>query len=116
VRLGVSQVDWYLWFAKDYDLLGMQLHPGTPGTLAAWQWTHEQLVGASMTACAKAGDAVVCGFRKGAEEYVLAYSLTGIETQVTVPAGLTQSCGIEGTCTEVSGNAVTVGFSPLRIS
>lgn len=29
VRLGVSQVDWYLWFSQEYDLLGIQLNPST---------------------------------------------------------------------------------------
>ena len=116
VRLGVSQVDWYLWFSQEYDLLGIQLNPSTPGTFAAWQWTYGQLVGASLTACSTSGDAVVCGFTKGGSRYVLAYSSTGVATTVTVPAGLTSACGIDGDCTPVSGGKVTVGISPVRVS
>ena len=116
VRLGVSHVDWYLWFPQDYDLLGVQLNPSTPGTIAAWQWTHEQLVGASLTACSSSGDAVVCGFVKGASRYVLAYSSTGAPATVAVPAGLSTACGIDGACTPVSGGKVTVGISPVRVS
>lgn len=116
VRLGVSYVDWYLWFPTDYSLLGIQLNPSTVETNAAWTWTYDQLVGSALTACGESGDAVVCGFVRGGEKYVLAYSSTGSPTRVTVPAGLSRACGMDGVCQPVDGGTVTVGIRPVRVS
>ncbi len=115
-RYGVEQVDWYLWFAGYYRLLGIQTNPGTPETIAAWKWTHDQLVGASLTSCGSDGPAVVCGFARGASRYALAYSSSGEPVDVRVPAGLSQQCDMDGRCSPISGGTVTVGIRPIRLS
>ncbi len=116
IRLGVQYVDWYLWFPTTYDLLGIQLNSSTPDTIAAWQWTYQQVVNASLTACGQAGDAVVCGFTRPGSRYVIAYSSTGVATKVAVPAGLSTSCDMSGICQPVVGGTVTVGIRPIRVS
>jgi hypothetical protein len=115
VRFGISYVDWYLWFPRDYSLLGIQLNPGTPGNNAAWKWAHDQLVGASLRACGQSGDAVVCGFTRGGSDFVLAYSTSGAEISAAVPAGLGQACEMNGVCSPVIGGKVTVGIKPVRV-
>jgi hypothetical protein len=116
VRLGVEYVDWYLWFPGNYDLLGIQLNPTTTETNAAWAWTHQQLVGASLTACANSGPAVVCGFERAGQRYALAYSLTGESVDVAAPAAVKTQCTMNGECKPVSGGTVSVGVKPIRLS
>jgi hypothetical protein len=116
VRLGVEYVDWYLWFPGNYDLLGIQLNPTTTETNAAWTWTHQQLVGASLTACANSGPAVVCGFERAGQRYALAYSPTGESVDVGVPASVKTQCTMNGECKPVTGGIVTVGVKPIRLS
>ena len=116
VRLGIEYVDWYLWFPRDYDLLGIQLTPASRGTLSAWSWAHRQLVGASLTACATSGAAVVCGFERDGERYALAYSSTGESVRVSVPATLLRQCDMVGACQPIVGKNVLVGIRPSRLS
>ena len=116
VRYGVTQVDWYLWFPTYYKLLGIQTNPGTPETIAAWRWTHDQLVGASLTACGSDGAGVVCGFVRNGSPFALAYSSTGESVDVAVPAGLSQQCDMDGRCSPISGGSVTVGIRPIRLA
>jgi len=116
VRLGVEFVDWYLWFPRYYDLLGIQMNPTTVATNKAWDWTYQQLVGASLTACGTQGDAVVCGFQKNGTKYALAYSSTGKPTSVEVPASLKTACDIDGACKPIQGNKVTVDIRPVKLS
>jgi hypothetical protein len=113
---GVEYVDWYLWFPGTYDLLGIQLNPATIETNAAWAWTHQQLVGSSLTACATSGPAVVCGFERAGQRYALAYSLTGQAVEVNVPASVKTQCVMNGACQPVAGGTVTVGVKPIRLS
>ena len=116
VRLGVEYVDWYLWFPRYFDLLGIQLNPTTVATNKAWEWTYQQLVGASLTACGSQGDSIVCGFQKNGTKYVLAYSSTGIPTSVDMPNTLKTFCDIEGVCKPVQNGKVTVDIKPVRVS
>lgn len=116
VRFGVTQVDWYLWFPRDYSLLGIQTNPGTVETNAAWAWTHDLLVGSSLRACGNEGPAVVCGFSRGGSDFAVAYSSTGASIEVPVPAGLTTQCEISGRCSPISGGSVTVGIRPIKLT
>ena len=116
VRLGVEHANWYLWFPHPYDLLGIQLTPASRGTLSAWSWAHRQLVGASLTACATSGAAVVCGFERDGERYALAYSSTGESVRVSVPATLLRQCDMVGACQPIVGKNVLVGIRPSRLS
>jgi hypothetical protein len=116
VRYGVTQVDWYLWFPQYYNLLGIQTNPGTPETNHAWQWTHDQLVGASLRSCGDSGGAVVCGFSRGGSPFALAYSSSGAAVDVKVPASLTTWCDMDARCKPISGGTVTVGIRPIKLS
>lgn len=116
VRFGVTQVDWYLWFSRYYSLLGIQTNPGTTATNSAWDWIHSTLVGSSLHACGSEGAAVVCGFSRGGEPFALAYSSTGEAAQVAVPDVLTRQCDVEGRCSPIERERVTVGIRPLRLS
>jgi hypothetical protein len=116
VRLGITQVDWYLWFPRDYGLLGVQLNPGTTDTIRAWKWTHDLLVGSSLRSCGNAGGAVVCGFARDGKSFALAYSSSGAPVQVSVPSTLTTQCDMDGRCTPVAGGVVTVGIRPVQLT
>jgi hypothetical protein len=75
VRFGVARADWYLWFPRDYNLLGIQLNPGTPGTIAAWRRVYDQLVGSQLLACAEQKGEVTCGFLRDGRRFTVTYRL-----------------------------------------
>jgi len=116
VRYGVEQVDWYLWFSTYFPLLGIQTNPSTTSTNAAWAWTRDVLIGASLHACASEGPAVVCGFSRAGAPFGIAYSSTGEAVSVPVPGDFTEQCDMDGRCTPISGGKVTVGIRPLKLS
>lgn len=58
----------------------------------AWKWTYDQLVDASMRACAQEGDAAIRDFE------------------------LRNVCDIDGTCRGVEAGTITVGIRPVRLS
>jgi hypothetical protein len=116
IRQGVTQTDWYLWFPRDYKLLGIQSTPFTTGTNAAWTWTHDQLVGSRLRACYDSTEAVVCGFERNGENFVVAWSPTGSQARVEVPAGLNRQCGISDACSAITGGVVTVGIEPIKLT
>lgn len=115
VRSGVRSVHWYLWTRANYPLLGIQLNPSTPGTVAAWNWTYDQLVGASLLSCAGEGAASVCGFARGGRDFALAYSATGEPAALAVPKALTIRCDMGGSCANVVDSMVTVGIEPILL-
>ena len=116
VRLGVTQTDWYLWFAQDYPLLGIQTTPATTRTNAIWRWTYDQLVGSRLRACYNSTSAVICGFERNGAGFAIAWSPTGGPSEVEVPTGLTRQCDISGDCSVISGSTVTLGIEPIRLS
>jgi hypothetical protein len=116
VRLGITQTDWYLWFPRDYALLGIQTTPFTTETNAAWTWTYNQLVGSRLRACYDSTEAVACGFERNGENFVIAWSPAGAQVRIEVPAGLNRQCGISGACSGITGGAVTVGIEPIKLS
>lgn len=116
VRMGVTQTDWYLWFPRDYALLGIQTTPATIATNRAWQWVYDQLVGSRMRACSSTATAVICGFERGGTPFAIAWSSTGERTSIEVPSNLAVTCGISSGCTQITGGRVTVGIEPQRLA
>lgn len=116
VRLGVTQTDWYLWFAQDYPLLGIQTTPETTRTNAIWRWTYDQLVGSRLRACYNSTSAVICGFERNGAGFAIAWSPRGGPSEVEVPTGLTRQCDISGDCSVISSSTVTLGIEPIRLS
>jgi len=116
IRLGVTQTDWYLWFAQDYSLLGIQLTPATVDTNRAWQWTYDQIVGARLRACSTSTTSVVCGFERAGKPFVLAWSPIVATTRVRVPASMRQACDITNVCQPISNGEVTVGIRPIVLN
>ena len=116
VRLGVTQTDWYLWFAGVYSLLGIQMNPQTLDTNASWRWTYDQLVGSQLRACSHTTSATICGFERNGESFAIAWAPQGVPNEIAVPSGLTQACSITGTCSPISDGTVTVGVRPLKLS
>lgn len=77
VRAGIESTSWYLWTAGFYDLIGVQLHPGTNETSTAYKTVRDWLGGAFFNGCDTAVTNVVrCFFVKG-DPFVVAYSSNG---------------------------------------
>lgn len=115
VRYGITSVQWYLWSSRPYPLLGVQLDPTATHTKLAWDWTVAQLVGSSLRGCLDSAGAAVCGFERDGATFALAYSPTGVPTDVPVPPGLDEVCSMDGVCQPVTTPTVTVGLRPLRL-
>ena len=116
VRLGLTQTDWYLWFPRDYALLGIQTTPLTTETNLAWSWTYNQLVGSRLRACYDSTAAVVCGFERNGEDFAIAWSPSGKNVRLQVPKELSQLCSISSECSPISAGSITVGIRPVRLS
>ena len=116
VRQGITQTDWYLWSAQDYDLLGIQLTPSTQETSDAWTWTYNTLVGSRLRACSTTTDAIICGFERNGEDFAIAWSPSGKNVRLQVPKELSQLCSISSECSPISAGSVTVGIRPVRLS
>lgn len=114
VRLGVQEVDWYLWSGSPFSLLGIQLDPSATAAIAAWQWTYDQLVGAQFLGCQGDGTAVTCEFTRTGRRYALAYASSIDTARISAPAGLDQVCTMDGACSAVTG-PVTVGIRPVLL-
>ena len=112
IRLGVTNVSWYLWTAGDYPLLGIQLNPSSAETRAAWTWTFTTLVGASFTGCTEQGAALLCGFIRDGSRFLIASSMTGAPTPVTLPEAWSTSCTRDGGCAP-TGGSVLLGIRPV---
>lgn len=115
VRSGVRSVHWYLWTRNDYPLLGIQLNSSTPDNVAAWNWTYERLVGASLLSCADEGAASICAFTRAGHDFALAYSSSGEAASLSVPTALTTACTMRGSCSAIEGSTVTVGIEPILL-
>ncbi|MDI1289091.1 MAG: hypothetical protein PSX37_03955 [bacterium] len=115
VRSGIQTVDWYLWSRADYPLLGIQLNLSRPGTIEAWNWTYDQLVGSSLRSCADQGAASVCGFTRNGHDFALAYSAMGDEAALNVPASLTLQCDMRENCSAIADSTVRVGIEPILL-
>ncbi len=115
VRSGIQSVDWYLWTRTDFPLLGIQLNSTTPETIHAWNWTYDLLVGSSLRSCADQGAASVCAFTRNGDDFALAYSATGDEASLDVPASLTVQCDMRENCSAIADSTVRVGIEPLLL-
>ena len=118
IRLGLDSTYWFAWTPKYYGQLGIQLNPGTPDTIRAWQTFYDWVVGSTYLGCTEPGGGVLCEFTTGdgedLERFWIGYADKA--TVVDAPAGITQGCEIRGRCTPPLGTKVVLAPRPTRFS
>jgi hypothetical protein len=116
LRMGLSSVEWYGWSPRTYPLLGLQLDPATTNTNGAWTGLNDLLVGARFVGCAEQGVAEVCGFERNGARFSIAYSPSGVDGLIEVPAAWSQRCTLSGACTPIENALTMVGISPIALT
>jgi hypothetical protein len=116
LRMGLSSVEWYGWSPRTYPLLGLQLDPATTSTNTAWTALNDLIVGARFIGCAEQGIAEICGFERNGARFAIAYSPSGADGMIEVPATWSERCALGGPCTPVENGQTMVGISPITLS
>jgi hypothetical protein len=108
-RLGIDRTYWYSFTPTPYSLLGIQMIPGSAGSLG-YATTYGWMVGGSVT-CATAA-VNTCTIVKNGATSTVAWASTGSGSFV-VPAGATNSVTAMNVSTPVTaGQSVTIGSMP----
>ncbi len=116
VQYGVDSLFWFLWTQGDEPKLGIQLHPGTPATIQAWNTTYNWLVGSRMQRCTTSGNLQACQLTaKDGSNFTLLWTTSGTADVNTAPLGKT-ICELSGPCYGTGTGRITVGITPLRIN
>lgn len=112
IRLGLDSTYWFAWTPKYYGQLGIQLNPGTPDTIRAWQTFYDWVVGATYLGCTEPAGGVLCEFSRDRKSFWIGYADRA--TVVDTPSGVTQACEIRGRCTPPLGSKVVLTPRPTR--
>ena len=108
-RLGIDRTYWYSFTPSPYSLLGIQMIPGSAGSLG-YATTYGWMVGGSVT-CATAA-VNTCTIVKNGATSTVAWASTGSGSFV-VPDGATNSVTAMNVSTPVTaGQSVTIGSMP----
>jgi hypothetical protein len=110
LRLGISSTIWYIWTAGFFDVVGVQMHSGTPAVNHAYSEVQSWLAGSKFRECTSAGGVTQCAFTRDGDPFVIAFADA---------EGTAFSAG-EGTATFLDGSSAegssvtTLGFAPVR--
>ena len=124
VRYGIDHVLWFLWTPAYYNKLGIQLNPTTPAENLAWNQTYLWLVGSKMQRCSDASPqsdsstvVTLCQITlSDGSNATLAWTNLAGKTAVIDTTGLGNNFQrLNGTSSDIVGNSVTVGYSPIEI-
>jgi hypothetical protein len=111
LRLGLTRVYWYAW-SPPIELLGIQMYRDTPAaaavaTLRTW------IRGTTMTGCDSRKGLSSCTFERKGKEFTIAWAERAPRS-FRVPAGGTQTCGLDGACTAVRPKSKVQVTAPVR--
>jgi hypothetical protein len=120
LRYGVDRSYWYIYTQQPYDLLGIQVFPGSDGEqgfFAIDDWVR----GAKLVddTCTESGNAVICNFTRGGNNWQWAWAESG-EAPYTTPEGALLVCDPLANCQDLDpqapgGSPITLTEVPVRI-
>jgi hypothetical protein len=113
LRLGISRVYWYAW-APENELLGIQMYKGTPAAQAQLEFLSET-ISSTFDGCLQNLALVTCRFTKPVVGRLYYIWSEGMQQKVTVPAGATRLCRLDGTCTKLTTAYVRVRDVPILL-
>jgi hypothetical protein len=121
IQYGIDVTYWYMWTGTRgyFDLLGAQLDPATPISIAVWNNLRGLLSGARMTRCAEADDVgFACQFAGagGSAPFTLLWTRVGTSEVNVKGIGSTVCDLVTNQCLPVTNNTVTIGMMPVRVS
>jgi len=114
LRYGIDRSYWYIYTQQPYDLLGVQVFPGSDGeqgfyALANW------VTGASFDGCTETAVEVACTFSKDGISWLVSWAQAG-EVTTVAPAGAQLVCDPLSNCQELrEGQEYTLTEVPVRI-
>ncbi len=124
VRYGIDYVFWFLWTPAYYNKLGVQMNPTTQAENLAWNQTYLWLVGSRMQRCSDASPesdpstvVTLCQITlANGSNATLAWTNAAGKTAAIDTTGLGNNYQrLNGTSSDIVGNSVTVGYSPIEI-
>ncbi len=113
VRLGLQSTFWYIWTAKPFDVIGVQLNASTPASIRAYDTVRSWLTGSRMGDCVTIEHgAIECPFSRGAERFSVVFA--NRDATPFSRAGQTATF-IDGTSAP-SATVTSVGIAPVRLA
>jgi hypothetical protein len=114
LRLDIARSYWYIYTQQPYDLLGVQVFPGSDGEQGFYA-VDSWIVGASFNGCTESAGTVTCEFAEAGTAWIVAWAEAG-EVTIQAPAGAQLVCDPLNNCQELrEGSDFTLSEIPVRI-
>jgi hypothetical protein len=114
LRLGIERSYWYIWTLEAYDLLGVQVSPGSDGEQGFFA-VNDWVVGAVFGGCIESENTVLCDFSRDGTNWIVAWAQSG-EATYTTPENSQLTCDPLANCGEAPpASTVILTEVPVRI-